>query len=126
MKAIDRRIRRLQDRLCPDHGQEQRFWVTILPGQKFALDRDRCIEILGECGFLPTVRFVVLNYMNIPDGLNTKELEQYLRRNGAEICGFGRDQQHRVPSVAIPLGDTSWSNQAQIRADEGPRLKIRA
>ena len=119
MKAIDRRIRRLQDRLCPDHGQEQRFWVTILPGQKFALDRDRCIEILGECGFLPTVRFVVLNFMNIPDGLNTKELEQYLRRNGAQICGTGRDQQRSVPSGTIRPGYSTWSSQAQISADWG-------
>jgi len=119
MKAIDSRIRRLQDRLCPDHGQEQRFWVTILPGQKFALDRDRCIEILGECGFLPTVRFVVLNYMNIPDGLNTKELGQYLRRHRAQLCGTSRDQQQGVPHGASRLGGSSWSSQAQISADWG-------
>ena len=102
--------------MCPDHGQEQRFWVTILPGQKFALDRDRCIEILGECGFLPTVRFVVLNYMNIPDGLNTKELEQYLRRNGAQICGTGRDQQQSLPSGASRLVDTNWPSHPQMSA----------
>ena len=119
MKAIDSRIRRLQGRLCPDHGQEQSFWVTIQPGQKFALDQDRCIEILGECGFLPTVRFVVLNFMGIPDGLNAKELEQYLRRNGAQICGFGRDQQQSAPSGPIPLGETNWASQAQISADWG-------
>jgi hypothetical protein len=119
MKAIDSRIRRLQDRLCPDHGQEQRFWVTILPGQKFALDRDRCIEILGECGFLPTVRFVVLNFMNIPYGLTAKELEQYLRKNGAQICGFGRAQRPSVPNGASQLVDSSWSSQAQISADWG-------
>jgi len=116
MKAIDSRIRRLQDRLCPDHGQEQRFWVTILPGQKFALDRDRCIEILGECGFLPTVRFVVLNFMNIPDGLTAKELEQYLRRNGAQICGTGRDQKHVAQGSSLQLGGTNPSNPAQMSA----------
>jgi hypothetical protein len=92
MKAIDSRIRRLQDRLCPDHGQEQRFWLTILPGQKFALDQDRCIEILGECGFLPPGRFGVVSLCGIPDGLNAKELEQYLRKNGTEAAGFDQSQ----------------------------------
>ena len=116
MKAIESRLRRLQGQLCPDHRQEQSFWVTILPGQKFALDQDRCIEILGECGFLPTVRFIVLNFMGIPEGLNAKELEQYLRRNRAQICGFSRHQEQSVPSGASRLGDSNWSNQAQMSA----------
>ena len=114
MKAIDSRIRRLQSRFCPDNGQPQRLWVTVLWGCEFALDLDRCTEILDECGFLPSTRFGVLKFCGIPNGLNAKELERYLRGNAAEICGFGRDQQHRVPSVAIPLGDTSWSSQAQM------------
>jgi len=114
MKAIDSRIRRLQGRLCPESGQPQHFWIAVLAGAEFALDQDRCIEILRECGFLPSTRFGVLNFCGIPNGLNAKELEQYLRRNGPETSGFGRDQQHRVPSVAIPLGDTSWSSQAQM------------
>ena len=116
MKAISSRIRRLQDRLCPDHGQEQRFWVTILPGQKFALDRDRCIEILREGGFLPRTRFVVLHFCGIPGGLNAKELEQYLRTNGAQICGTGRDQQHVGQGGALQLGGTNPSNPAQMSA----------
>ena len=116
MKAIDSRIRRLQQQLCPDHGQEQRLWVTILAGQEFALDLDRCIEILGECGFLPSSPFRCPELLEIPDGLNAKELEKYLRTNGAQICGTGRDQQQSVPSGASRLGDTSWSSQAQMSA----------
>ena len=83
MKAFDSRIRRLQDRLCPDNGQPQRLWVLIKPGYGLALDQDRCIHILEECGFLPTGRFGVVNLCGIPDGLNAEELENYLRRNGA-------------------------------------------
>jgi len=114
MKALNSRIRRLQQQLIPDKGQEQGIWLTARYGQEFALDRDRCIEILRECGFLPTVRFVVLNFMDIPDGLNAKELEQYLRRNGAQIRGFGRDQQQSVPSGASRLGQSSWSNPTHM------------
>lgn len=116
MKAIESRLRRLQGQLCPDHGQEQSFWVTIQPGQKFALDQDRCIEILGECGFLPTGRFGVVNFCGIPDGLNGEELEKYLRTNGTQAPGFSPDQQQSVPSGASPLGETSWLNQAQMSA----------
>jgi len=119
MKAIDSRIRRLQRQLCPDEGQPQRIWVTVLAGQEFALDQDRCIEILRECGFLPSSRFVVLHFFGIPHGLNAKELEQYLRKNGAQICGFGRAQRPSVPNGASQLVDSSWSSQAQISADWG-------
>jgi hypothetical protein len=103
MKAIGNRIRRLQGRLCPDIGQPQRLWVTLLAGREFALDLDRCTEILGECGFLPSTRFGVVNLCGIPDGLNAKELEQFLRKNDAgTFCSAGRPT------------DSRWSNQAQL------------
>ena len=92
MKAIDSRIRRLQSRLCPDNGQPQHFWIAVLAGAEFALDQHRCIEILGDCGFLPSTRFGVLDFCGIPDGLNGKQLEQYLRKNGEDTRGFGRNQ----------------------------------
>ena len=119
MKAIDSRIRRLRQQLCPDGGQEQRIWVTTLVGREFALDQDRCIEILGECGFLPKTRFGVLSFCGIPDGLNAKELEQFLRRNGVETCGFDGHQKHVGQGCALQLGDINWSNHAQIGADWG-------
>ena len=116
MKAIDSRIRRLQQRLCPDVGQEQRIWVATLVGHKLALDTDRCVDILRESGFLPTGRFGVVYLCGIPDGLNAKELENYLRTNGTRAPGFGLDQQQSVPSRAIPLGEHSRSNQGQMSA----------
>ena len=107
MKAIDSRIRRLQQQLCPGEGQPQGIWVAVMYGQEFALDRYRCIEILRECGFLPGTRFLVLHFGGIPDGLNAKELEQYLRKNGAQICGTVRDQQQRVQKAPIPAAQVS-------------------
>jgi hypothetical protein len=100
MKIISRRIRKLEDRLSPDNGQQQRLWVAIHPGCQLALDFDRCVDILGECGFLPSTRFGVLNFCGIPDGLNAKELENYLRKNGAETCGFRGYQNHGGVSQA--------------------------
>jgi len=114
MKAIDSRIRRLQQQLCPDEGQPQRIWVTVLAGQEFALDQDRCIEILRECGYLPSSRFVVLHFFGVPNGLNAKELEQYLRKNGAETCGFGGSQKQGGTGGATSPGETGWLNQAQM------------
>jgi hypothetical protein len=117
MRAIGSRIRRLQRQLCPNHGQKPRFWSTTLPGQKLALDLDACEAILGECGFLPAVRFGVLNFMDIPDGLNPKELEKYLRKNGAQICGTGENLEHIELGAALRPGHPSLSAQAQIGAD---------
>ena len=115
MKAIDRRIRRLQDRFCPEDGQ-QRLWFTSLTSSELALDLDRCAEILDECGFLPKGRFGVLNFMNIPDGLNAKDLEMFLRKNGAQTRGFASYQGCDRSEGALQPGDKSWSNEAQMSA----------
>jgi hypothetical protein len=111
MKAIDSRIRRLQGRLCPDHGQPQRLWMLINPGYGLALDLDRCTQILDECGFLPKTRFGVVNLCGIPDGLNAKELEQFLRRNG-EVPASGQEHSGAEGPGRPTYG--SWSNQAQM------------
>jgi hypothetical protein len=117
MKAIDSRIRRLQGRLCPDGGQEQRLWVTTLIGRELALDSDRCVDILGECGFLPAGRFGIVSLCGIPDGLNAKELEKYLRTYGTQAPGFGLGRQESMPSGMGRLGNSSWPNQAQMASD---------
>jgi hypothetical protein len=114
MKAIGNRIRKLEVRLFPDIGQPQRLWVTVLWGREFALDQDRCIEILGECGFLPNTRFGLVNLCGIPDGLTARELEKYLRTNGTQAPGFGGVQKHVGQGGAFQLGDNNWSNHAQM------------
>ena len=116
MKAIDRRIRRLQGRLCPDNGQ-QRLWFMNLVNGELALDLDRCAEILDECGFLPKGRFCIVNLCGVPDGLNAKQLEKYLRTNGTKTGYGGVDHEHgRQPGAAGQPDDSSRSSQAQIGA----------
>jgi hypothetical protein len=107
MKSIYSRIRRLQHQLCPNGGQEQSIWLTVLFGQEFALDTDRCVEILQECGFVPSMHFLVLYFCGIPDGLNARELEQYLRKNGAQICGGSGNQEHIALGAAVGTGRSS-------------------
>ena len=119
MRAIDSRIRRLQQRLCPDEGQEQRIWASVIYGQELALDTDRCVDILRECGFLPMGRFGVVSFCGIPDGLNAEELENYLRTNGTRAPGFDPDQQQKVPSAASRLANPALSAQTQNGADWG-------
>jgi hypothetical protein len=100
MKTIDRRLRRLQGRLCPDNGQPQRLWVLTQPGCQLALDLDRCTQILDECSFLPTGRFGVVDLLGIPEHLTARELEQFLRRNHTENAGRPTE--------------SSWRNGAQM------------
>jgi hypothetical protein len=118
MKAIGNRIRRLQHQLCPEVGQPQRLWFLIQAGCELALDLDRCTEILDECGFLPTGRFGVVNFFGVPHDMNAKVLEQYLRRNGAETCGFGENQEHIQLGAAVRPGNPGLPAQAQMIAGE--------
>jgi len=50
-------------------------------------DKDRCVEILRERGFLATRGVVIVDLCKIPKGLNKDEIERYLRDHGAELCG---------------------------------------
>ena len=113
MKTIDSRIRKLEERFGTSNA-EPRIWVVTNAAVKLALDEDRCVEILDECGFLPPGPFGVVHLSGIPDGLNAKELENYLRRNGAETCGLGGNQKHGGQGGALQLGDTDRSNHAQM------------
>ena len=57
-------------------------------GRRLALDQDRCMQILGECGFLPTGPVGVVDLGKIPRGLNAEEVVRFLREHGAETCGL--------------------------------------
>src|SRR5208282_1938089 len=98
MKTLDSRIRKLENRFCDE--QPQLLWVACLAGWGLALDQDRCIEILGESGFLPTGRFGLVNLCQIPDGLNARDLERFLRENGAQTRGCYSAQDHNGPAAA--------------------------
>ena len=69
-------------------GSSRFYWVMRKAGWGLALDQDRCIQILGECGFLPTGPVGLVNLGQIRDGLNAEELERFLREDGAETRGL--------------------------------------
>ena len=89
MKTVTRRIARLEDRFGTAQRKPPVLLVMSAAASELALDQDRCIEILRECGHLPTSPgFGIVNFCEIPEGLNAQELERYLRKDGAETRWF--------------------------------------
>jgi hypothetical protein len=87
MKAINKRILRLEDRLSP--GELPYLVVVCKAGSEGVLDTDRCIEILRENGFLSTGSgFAVVRLLDVPDHLGAEELKMFLRENGARTRGL--------------------------------------
>jgi hypothetical protein len=60
MKTIARRLRRLEDQFGPEDGKPRVLLVMHKAGWGLALDRDTCIHVLDECGFLPERGWSVL------------------------------------------------------------------
>jgi hypothetical protein len=92
IRALTRRIDKLEDLLGIAAAKRPcKVWVVRPFGRELALDDDRCLEILRECGFLPNSRsFAIVHLCDIPDGLNAEELKKFLRENGAELYGSVR------------------------------------
>jgi hypothetical protein len=89
MKAVARRIARLENRLAP--ADEDRLLVLLShSGWGLALDEDRCIEILKEAGHVPARGNVFVDLSVIPLELNAADLERYLREHGGEFSPKGR------------------------------------
>ena len=88
MKAISRRLRRLERQLNPTDGKPTLLLFACNAAQELALDDDTCKQILQETGCLSTGRVGVIDLTTIQDGLNAEEMERYLRENAAEICAF--------------------------------------
>jgi hypothetical protein len=83
VKIIDRRLRKLEKQFGFVDEKKRILLVACHAGLGLALDQETCIQILGERGFLPTGPIGVVNLSQIPDGLNAKETERFLRENGA-------------------------------------------
>jgi hypothetical protein len=78
MRNLTRRIERLEH--GPGGSPQTAIQLIIMhAGAEFALDLDRCAAIVAECGF---GYLSLLDFSHIPDGLNAKELESYLREHG--------------------------------------------
>jgi hypothetical protein len=88
MRTVRRRIGNLEDGLRPRNGKPPLLLVVTAAEKRLALDQDRCVQILRECGFLTTGPIALVNLAEIPTGLDAAELERYLREHGAETRGF--------------------------------------
>jgi hypothetical protein len=83
VKAVERRLDRLEDRLAPQ-GRKQFLIVVTDAAKKLALNSSVCIQILREAGHLDTTSLsCVVDLGYVPNGLDAAELEQYLREHGA-------------------------------------------
>ena len=89
MRTIDTRIRKLEHRFGTSDRKSPLILVVSPAGRSLALDEDRCIEILDECGFPPPGVIGRVQLRLIPDGLNAGELERFLRENGADLTSLG-------------------------------------
>lgn len=87
MKAISRRLCKLETQFGLGPDPNELLVVLTLAARGLALDVDACVQILRESGFLPRHSLGLENLGNIPDGLNARETERFLREHGAEICG---------------------------------------
>ena len=94
MKTVTRRIGKLEDTFRPGNGEPLLLLVVTAAEKALALDQDRCVQILRECGFLPTGPVGIVNLAAIPHGLDAEELERFLREHGAETRGLSGAQDH--------------------------------
>jgi hypothetical protein len=86
MTNLQRRIERLE-RPVGVGTQEGLRLILMQAGAMFAMDIDRCVEVLAEYGFLLTGPGIsLLNFLGVPHDLSAQELERHLREHGAEIC----------------------------------------
>jgi hypothetical protein len=87
MRTVIRRIRKLENHLGITDDRPCYRVILACAGWGLALDEERRLQILDECGFLsnsPGV-FSVVNFSEVSHDLNEKELERYLRQHGDEI-----------------------------------------
>lgn len=63
--------------------------VVTQAGEQLALDSHSCTGNLARCRFVRAYGVSVVNLGEVPHGLDTTELESYLRVHAAEICNPG-------------------------------------
>jgi len=110
MRNIERRLSRLQDRLGV--GPNTVRYVVAFTNRDFGAAQDNYMKILDEGGFLPAAGVVIVDLNLIPRGLNAKEMERFVRENGARICGSSRAQ---TPSETGMKPDRSIQRPQQAR-----------
>ena len=71
--------------------------------QRIGLDRETCIQILDEGGFLRKRGYMSIDLGLIPDGLSAEETKRFLLEKGAKICPAGplRVLEHQVRNAIV-------------------------
>ena len=83
MKIIHSRLRRLENQFGVVDEKQRILLVVCEAG---CGDQDASIQILRECGFLPTGPIGLVDLFKIPVGLSGAEADRFLRERGEEIC----------------------------------------
>jgi|HubBroStandDraft_6_1064221.scaffolds.fasta_scaffold218943_3 hypothetical protein len=89
MKTFDRRLRKLEDRLGITDAKPRILYIVSRIVQRIGLDRETCIQILDEGGFLRKRGYMSVDLGLVPDGLSAEETKRFLLENGAKICPAG-------------------------------------
>lgn len=86
MRRFDRRLNKLES----EFGVRSERIVLLVSQAaiELALDSHTCVRILDEAGHLAPRGngLMLVNLLNIPDGLSAEETKRYLRENGDRIC----------------------------------------
>ena len=85
MNPLTRRVSRLEDQFGTENGDSEGILI-VASRVGLAMEADSCVQILRECGFVPTRGFGVVNLYKIPEGLKAGQIKLYLRKHGAELC----------------------------------------
>jgi len=87
--TVSRRIDKLESHLGVT-GKPGLLYVASPAAWRHPLDVDTCVNILPECGFVPTGPSVnMVNLLFLPEGLGAGELERFLREHGGELKDLG-------------------------------------
>jgi hypothetical protein len=90
MRTVTGRIGKLEHRYGIAKGKPGILLVVSAAAWRHPLSVDRCVNILRECGFFPTGAGIhIVDLIHLPEGLNAKELEKYLREHGEVTQKFG-------------------------------------
>jgi hypothetical protein len=124
MKSIDGRLRKLEDRFGIAKNEPRFVLILDGAGSKRALSDDNCIQILDEAGFLHTSGFGPVDLTQIPNGLNAKETERFLRENGAQLCGSPLAQSPHGPAEGgvRPIGPTGLN--PEVTTASAPEITV--
>jgi hypothetical protein len=82
MQTVIRRLTKLEYQFGTGNRKPRLLLVLCKAGWGLALDVDACIQILDECGSLPTGPVGLVNLLSIPEGLNPEQTESFLQENG--------------------------------------------